>query len=278
MTRASFHALVADAHRRPRPARTSPGVGIVGRRSELDVVRRHLEGGQGLLLVTGEAGMGKTTLVETACARGAQDVVLVASGRCLPLSTEVPLLPVAEALRAGGCAPRAGGLVAAALERCPAYVREAMATVLPEWSTDDASDGGGRPVAAPAAVRGGRRAVPGTVDRAALRARAGGPPLGRRPDPGRRRAPAPAHGARAILGSWRTDDPEVSARVTGSGSDGCGGTPWSCHSDPLTEDETAAAGPARSDPAASAADAARIHARSRGPASVHRAARPRGGG
>ena len=131
-----FHAwwLTASA---PRTGTHGPGVGIVGRRSELDVVRRHLEGGQGLLLVTGEAGMGKTTLVETACAQ-VQDIVLVADGRCLPLSAEVPLLPVAEALRQVVRA-EGGRVVAAALQRCPAYVREALATVLPEWSTDDSA-------------------------------------------------------------------------------------------------------------------------------------------
>ena len=35
------------------------------------------------------------------------------------------------------------------------------------------------------------------------------------------------HGEATILGSWRTDDPEVSG-VTVTGSDGCGGTPSSC--------------------------------------------------
>lgn len=131
-----FHAwwLTASA---PQTGTHSPGVGIVGRRSELDVVRRHLEGGQGLLLVTGEAGMGKTTLVETACAQ-VQDIVLVAAGRCLPLSAEVPLLPMAEALRQVVRA-EGGRVVAAALQRCSAYVREALATVLPEWSTDDSA-------------------------------------------------------------------------------------------------------------------------------------------
>ena len=42
------------------------GLLIAGRRPELAAVRRHLDRGTGLLLVTGEAGMGKTRLVSTA--------------------------------------------------------------------------------------------------------------------------------------------------------------------------------------------------------------------
>ena len=114
-----------------------PATPIAGRRAELDVVRRHLEVGQGLLLVTGEAGMGKTTVLETACAH-VRDTVLVGAGRCLPLSSEVPLLPVAEALRQVDRVAD-GALVSAALEGCPGYVREALSNLLPEWSTTESS-------------------------------------------------------------------------------------------------------------------------------------------
>ena len=71
---------------------------IAGRKTELATVRRHLETGAGLLLVTGEAGIGKTKLVSTAVALVAPDV-FVATGSCLPLSSEAPLMPVADALR-----------------------------------------------------------------------------------------------------------------------------------------------------------------------------------
>ena len=108
---------------------------------ELAAVRRHLETGTGLLLVTGEAGIGKTTLV--AAARDQlKDRVLIASGNCLPLSTEIPLLPVAEALRQVHRAD--GGLLLHELLRsCPAYVEPAS----------------GHPP--PGAVRRGRRPRPG---------------------------------------------------------------------------------------------------------------------
>ena len=88
---ATFHDLwlaastPADAAR-PRTRRGSPAA-----RAELAAVRRHLETGTGLLLVTGEAGIGKTTLVthRRADRRDASSP----TGHCLPLSTEVPLMP-----------------------------------------------------------------------------------------------------------------------------------------------------------------------------------------
>ena len=75
---------------------TLPAAPLAGRRAELTALRRHFETGCGAFLVTGEAGIGKTTLVTTAAATAD---ALVGVGRCLPLSTEVPLLPVADALR-----------------------------------------------------------------------------------------------------------------------------------------------------------------------------------
>ncbi|MEO5666075.1 MAG: AAA family ATPase [Nocardioides sp.] len=109
---------------------------IAGRRTELVAVRRHLESGSGLLLVTGEAGMGKTTLIEAARAQ-VRHGVLVASGSCLPLSTEIPLLPVAEALRQVG-AVTGGQVLADVLRRSPEYVTVSLATLLPELARSTA--------------------------------------------------------------------------------------------------------------------------------------------
>ena len=90
-----FHDLWLAATTPPSAARRVES-GMAGRRAELAAVRGHLETGSGLLLVTGEAGIGKTRLVTTAAD---QADTFVAVGHCLPLSTEVPL-PIAEALRA----------------------------------------------------------------------------------------------------------------------------------------------------------------------------------
>jgi type II secretory pathway predicted ATPase ExeA len=63
---------------------------MAGRRSELAAVRRHLATGSGLLLVTGEAGIGKTTLIQAATE---SSETFVASGHCFPMASEVPLMP-----------------------------------------------------------------------------------------------------------------------------------------------------------------------------------------
>ena len=122
-----FHSLWLDAST-PTSADRDPDVRIAGRRAELDVVRRHLESGDGLLLVTGEAGMGKTTLVRAA-AEGTDTVTVV--GRSRPLSAPVPLMPVLDLLR-DLMAAEDGAWSRAALARCPAWVAPALAPLLPE--------------------------------------------------------------------------------------------------------------------------------------------------
>ena len=94
---------------------------IAGRIGELAAVRSHLDTGAGMLLVTGEAGIGKTTLVAAAAA-ASQPVVAV--GHCLRLSSEVPLLPVIDALR-GLHQADDGQWMGEALTTCPPYVPSA---------------------------------------------------------------------------------------------------------------------------------------------------------
>ena len=101
---------------------------IAGRRTELDAVRHHLETGTGLLLVTGEAGIGKTTLVRAASAGAACHV---ATGHCRPLSTPVPLMPVVDVLREL-IAVDHGSWSDAVLPACPAYVVPTLEPLLPE--------------------------------------------------------------------------------------------------------------------------------------------------
>ncbi|TGN64083.1 XRE family transcriptional regulator [Nocardioides eburneiflavus] len=105
----------------------APAPRIAGRRAELETVRRHLETGTGLLLVTGEAGIGKTTLVRAAAASSA---VLVARGNCLPLSGEVPLMPVIDAIRAARRAGRERFDDALAL--LPSSLQTSLARLVPD--------------------------------------------------------------------------------------------------------------------------------------------------
>ena len=126
-----FHGLWLSAST-PADASVRSALRIAGRRDELVAVRRHLDSGTGLLLVTGEAGIGKTALV-TAAAAGAE--AFVATGACRPLSTEVPLLPVADMLRQ--VARDRVTWFDEALVACPAYVRGALGPILPELAGDD---------------------------------------------------------------------------------------------------------------------------------------------
>ena len=122
-----FHELWLTATA-PADAGPAPATRIAGRRSELAAVRRHLEAGSGLLLVTGEAGIGKTTLVNVSADTSA---TYVAVGHCLPLSAQVPLLPVADALRRL-LEAQDGRWVREALDACPPYVEAALVPLLPE--------------------------------------------------------------------------------------------------------------------------------------------------
>ena len=135
---AAFHALWVTAS---TPVNSSaPPPRIAGRRAELDVVRRHLESGSGLLLVMGEAGIGKTALVTSAADTSGTHVAV---GHCLPLSAQVPLLPFADALRRLLDVEN-GRWVREALAVCPPYVEASLAPLLPgldvgadRASTDD---------------------------------------------------------------------------------------------------------------------------------------------
>ncbi len=76
---------------------------VVGRTDELgrlsDLVRGAQDGRFGAVVVRGEAGIGKTTLVRAACERAGGDV-LVLWGSCLPLtSVAVPLIGLRSAVR-----------------------------------------------------------------------------------------------------------------------------------------------------------------------------------
>lgn len=108
-----------------RPVRRSASVPLVGREDQVATFRRALEraadGRPGMLLVGGDAGVGKTRLVtdlaRTAEAAGARVVV----AHCVDLGeVGIPYLPFAEAL---GVLRTPGGAVDAAVRERPALAR-----------------------------------------------------------------------------------------------------------------------------------------------------------
>ena len=111
---------------------------IAGRRAELVVLRRHLEAGSGLVLVVGEGGLGKTTLVTTA---SEQVSCWVAHARGRELLTGEPFALVADALREVH-AYDDGAWLNEALAECPGFVGPSLRRILPALETElvDAED------------------------------------------------------------------------------------------------------------------------------------------
>jgi len=105
-------------------------VAFVGREGELARLLAALAGDTRLVLVVGDAGVGKTRFASEGMARAAAAGAVTVRGECLPLAETLPLLPVAEALgelaRLDG-----GGLVEAALGVAPEYVREEVGRLVP---------------------------------------------------------------------------------------------------------------------------------------------------
>jgi len=104
--------------------------GLVGRERELSRLRAALGGDTRMVLVVGDAGVGKTRFTGEGMRRAAAGGVVSVWGGCLPLAEKLPLLPVAGALgelsRLNG-----GGLLEAALGAVPEYVREEVVRLLP---------------------------------------------------------------------------------------------------------------------------------------------------
>jgi DNA-binding CsgD family transcriptional regulator/tetratricopeptide (TPR) repeat protein len=106
-------------------------VGFVGRERELAVLRRALGSDAPLLLVVGDAGVGKTRFVGEGMRQATARGMVSAWGGCLPLAEKLPLLPVADAL---GELSRIedGALLANALDATPNYVRAEIERLLPQ--------------------------------------------------------------------------------------------------------------------------------------------------
>ena len=105
---------------------------FAGREREISDLRGALGGASRLVLVAGDAGVGKTRFV-TEGLRGALSVW----GACLPLTEKLPFLPVAEALDALSRLED-GALLTDALASIPAYAQTETARLLPHLQAADA--------------------------------------------------------------------------------------------------------------------------------------------
>jgi predicted ATPase len=105
-------------------------VGFVGREGELSRLRETLGGDTRMLLVVGDAGVGKTRFAAEGLRRAAGGGMVAVSGGCLPLAEKLPLLPIAAAL---GELSRVddGRLAEAALGAAPGYVRREVERLVP---------------------------------------------------------------------------------------------------------------------------------------------------
>ena len=123
----------------PRPARTGPGASarLIGRDEDLAVLRAHVDrvvyGAGGLVVVEGEAGLGKSRLVTEAGQDRAPDRLRWLQGNALSLTRGIRFWPFVDLLRgfAGIQEGDAGGVGWAKLE-----------SMLGAWAGDDGTDVG----------------------------------------------------------------------------------------------------------------------------------------
>ena len=118
-------------------------VAFVGREGELSRLVGALGGYARLVLVVGDAGVGKTRFAGEGMARAAAAGMVVVRGECLPLAGTLPLLPVAQALGELG-EPKGGRLLGEALAAAPAYVREEVGRLLPQVGSGGGLGAGGQ--------------------------------------------------------------------------------------------------------------------------------------
>ena len=104
--------------------------GFVGREDELSRLLAALGGEARLVLVVGDAGVGKTRFAAEGMDRAAAAGMVMVRGECLPLAGTLPLLPVADAL-AELARLEDGRLLAAALDAAPGYARQEVARLVP---------------------------------------------------------------------------------------------------------------------------------------------------
>jgi predicted ATPase len=108
--------------------------GFCRRESELSRLLEALGGDARMVLVVGDAGVGKTRFTEEVMGRAASAGMVVARGECLPLAGTLPLLPVATALGELGRLAE-GMLLTTALAAAPDYVRTEVSRLGPGEGT-----------------------------------------------------------------------------------------------------------------------------------------------
>jgi DNA-binding SARP family transcriptional activator len=144
-------AELSPALGEPSPAGT-PGpwaghvagrVAFVGREGELSRLVSALGGNARLVLVIGDAGVGKTRFAGEGMARAAAGGMVVAWGECLPLARALPLLPVISALD-GLARLDEGRVLAVGLDAAPGFVRGVVGRLLPQLGPGGGPSLGGR--------------------------------------------------------------------------------------------------------------------------------------
>jgi predicted ATPase len=137
-----------------RPLRQKP---FVGRRYERALLLQHAEQAQegrgGFVLVEGEAGLGKTRLIETLAEGAAWRKIGVAWGRARELARQAPYAPLVEALHAALAGPRAT-MVA---ERLHPSVVATITGLLPELAGEQ---GSGKSLSVGGAINAGAELPP----------------------------------------------------------------------------------------------------------------------
>jgi DNA-binding CsgD family transcriptional regulator/tetratricopeptide (TPR) repeat protein len=111
-------------------------VSLAGRRSELARLSAVVGGADSLArtcVIVGEAGIGKTRLLEAGLAEAARNGTRMVAGACLPLAEGLPFMPVAELIRRL-TELDGGGLLARLAAEHPRYVLDQVAGLVPEFA------------------------------------------------------------------------------------------------------------------------------------------------
>ena len=104
---------------------------LIGRERELFRLLEALGGDTRMLLVSGDAGVGKTRFAAEGMIKARAAGMVLVQGECLALASTLPLLPIAAALK-DLSSLEGGALLEAALAAAPQYAQEEVARLLPQ--------------------------------------------------------------------------------------------------------------------------------------------------